>query len=181
MPVGNSLQEQLLKAGLVDQQRVQQADKTKRQKHKAERHAGQKQENLAAQRAKQSMAREAERNRELNRQKNATAKRRETRAQVRQLIEQHRLTDAAGDIAFHFNDQGKIKRLYVTKEQQVRLGSGRLAIAKFKSKYDIVPPDIAEKIRQRDANYLVDLDNQRSPSDSDDAYAAYQVPDDLIW
>lgn len=179
--MGNSLQDQLLKAGLVDEKRIQQANKAKRQKNKAKRHGGQKSDDHAAQRAKQSMAKEAERNRELNRRKQKAAKRREIRAQIRQLIEQHRLTEVTGEIAYHFNDQGTIKRLYVTKEQQTQLVKGQLAIVKLKSKYDIVRPDIAEKIRQRDPSCVVDLDNQTTPDDADEAYAAYQVPDDLIW
>jgi len=179
--VGKSLQDQLLKAGLVDEKRLQQANKAKQRQNKAERHGGQKTNDHAAQRAKQAMTEQATRDRELNRRKQEAVKRREIRAQVRQLIENNRLTDATGDIAYHFNDQGTIKRLYVTQEQQTQFGKGQLAIVKLKAKYDIVRPDIAAKIRQRDATCVVELSTKSSSDEADDAYAAYQVPDDLIW
>ena len=97
------------------------------------------------------------------------------------MIEQNRLTDEGGDIAYHFNDHGTIKRLYVTKTQQEQIGKGQLVIVKYKAKYDIVRPDVAEKIRQRNPTCVVDLDPKPSSDDADDAYADYKVPDDLIW
>ncbi|MFA7097728.1 MAG: DUF2058 family protein [Gammaproteobacteria bacterium] len=57
-------------------------------------------------------------------------------------------------------------------------------MAKLNGRYDIVPKDVADKIRQRDAAYVVERQGQGQepqPPDANDPYADYQVPDDLMW
>ena len=47
-----------------------------------------------------------------------------------------------------------------------------------------VLPDIAEKVRERDAASVVDLNAQvkgDSQPDEDDPYKDFEVPDDLVW
>jgi uncharacterized protein YaiL (DUF2058 family) len=55
-----------------------------------------------------------------------------------------------------------------------------LAIIKFEKRYELVAADIAEKIRLRDAACVIVL-NAADDKAGDDAYAAYQIPDDLMW
>ncbi|MFT4651170.1 MAG: hypothetical protein ACI9AP_001343, partial [Flavobacteriales bacterium] len=71
-------------------------------------------------------------------------------------------------------------------EMQDHLSQGRLAIVSLlgnpTEKFEVVPAAIAEKIAQRDSDYIVQLNVKESSSETeDDPYADYQIPDDLMW
>ncbi len=175
-----SLQDQLLKAGLVDQKK---ASKAKKARHKQ---AKQKQKNkieavdeakLAAQRAQ---AEKVERDRQLNQQRKEEAERKAVAAQVRQLIEMNRQPQQ-GDVAYSFTDGSLVKKIYVDEVQQKQLSNGRLCIVKLDEGYELIPTRVAEKIQQRDETTAI-LSNQPTETpDEDDPYADFQVPDDLMW
>ena len=176
-----SLQDQLLKAGLIDDKR---ANKIKKNKHKQTR---QKQKNkiettdevkLAAQRAQ---AEKVGRDRQLNQQRKAEAERKAIAAQVRQLVEMNRQSREDGDIDYSFTDGTLVKRILVTEAQLKQLTNGRLCIIKLDEQYELIPSIVAEKIQMRDTGTQI-LSNQSTETpDEDDPYADYQVPDDLMW
>ncbi len=178
--MSNSLQQQLLKMGLVDEKKVKQA---KKEKHKQAKQQDKKAVVVdeAARLAQQAVAQKAERDRELNRQRKEEAERKALAAQVRQLIEVNRLPGEEGEIAYNFSDGNKVKRLYVTEQVQRQLGLGRLAIVRLDEEYELVPNAVAEKIRQRDESYVVLCNEPEQHSDDDDPYADYKIPDDLMW
>lgn len=178
--MSNSLQNQLLKMGLVDEKKVNQV---KKEKHKQAKQQGKKAQAVdeAARLAQQAAAQKAERDRELNRQRKEEAERRALAAQVRQLIEVNRLPKGDGEIAYNFSDGSMVKRLYVTEQVQRQLGLGRLAIVRLDEEYELVPTAVAEKIRQRDEGCVILCNEPEQNSDEDDPYADYQIPDDLMW
>lgn len=184
--MGNSLQDQLLKLGLVDDKRVKQ---TKQEKHKeVKQQRSRKADGVdpGKLQAQREQAEKAERDRQLNLQRKAEADRRALLAQIKQMIETNRLPKRDGDIAYNFVDGTKVKRLYVTETVQQQLGNGQAAIVKLHGQYDIVPFDIAEKIAQRDSACVIwrggaDQQQPPPPPKDDDPYAEFQVPDDLIW
>ena len=48
--------------------------------------------------------------------------------------------------------------------------------------FAVIPVAIAEKIQQRNADHFIALAEKNAPQlDDDDPYAAYQIPDDLMW
>lgn len=176
-----SLQDQLLKAGLIDNKK---ANKIKKTKHKQVK---QQQKNkietpdevkLAAQ---QAHAEKVERDRQLNQQRKAEAERKAIAAQVRQLVEMNRQPGDKGEIAYSFTDGTLIKRIAVTDTQLQQLSNGRLCIIKLDEKYELIPALVAEKIRLRDERTRI-LSNQPTETpEEDDPYADFQVPDDLMW
>ena len=180
--MANSLHEQLMKAGLVDENKVNKAKKAKQQKEKAQRHSKQKTEDEAARPARLAKARDAERARELNRKKNEETQRKAIAAQIRQLIEMNRLSLEDGEIAYNFSDAGKVQRVHVTERQHGQLSRGQLAIVKLNDRYEVVPAGVAEKISLRAADSVI-VHNQitESVDDADDPYADFKVPDDLMW
>jgi uncharacterized protein YaiL (DUF2058 family) len=180
-PLTNSLHEQLLKAGLVDEKKLQKAKKAKQRKEKEQRHSKQKTQDESARLAKQARAREAERNRELNRLRQEEAQHKAVQAQVRQLIEQNRIDLQDCEIPYNFNDGGKIRRLYVTEKLQGQLSQGRMGIVKLAGRYEVLPREVMEKIAQRDASCVVLLNDKPQAEDPNDPYAAFKVPDDLMW
>lgn len=176
-----SLQDQLLKAGLVDNKK---ANKIRKSKHKQVK---QQQKNkietpdevkLAAQ---QAHAEKVERDRQLNRQRKADAERRAIAAQVRQLVEMNRQPGDEDGIAYSFTDGKLVKRISVSDAQLKQLGNGRLCIIRLDDQYELIPTLVAEKIRLRDESTQI-LSNQPTETpDEDDPYADFQVPDDLMW
>ncbi|MDH5217795.1 MAG: DUF2058 domain-containing protein, partial [Gammaproteobacteria bacterium] len=58
----------------------------------------------------------------------------------------------------------------------------RLAIAKLGGVYELVPTAVAEKIKQRDEQYIITTGNRdEAEPDENDPYADFQIPDDLMW
>jgi len=178
-----SLQDQLLKAGMVNAQKVKQVKKEKRKQSKRVRHGEAEPVDEVKQAARQAQLDKAERDREINRQNQLLAEQKAIAAQIKQLVETHRLDRQGGEVGFQFVDGKSIKKLYVTAAQQRQLELGQAAIVAFNGDYELVATAIAEKIRQRDDGMVVLLNERTEPAhgDDDDPYADYVVPDDLMW
>ncbi len=175
-----TLQEQMLKAGLVTSTKMAKVQRTAKKSRAQAREAREAvEENKKAQ---------LERDKQLSEQQKQTALSKEYKAQVKQLIEMNRIDISKGDIGFNFTDNNLIKKIVVDKLTQAQLISGRLAIARLvvdssgKSEYAIIPASVADKIAQRDANSIV-LNSALSQEEQDeeDPYADFKVPDDLMW
>ena len=172
-----TLQEQMLKAGLVSSKKMEKVQSTAKKSRVQAREAKQAvEENKKAQLA---------RDKQLNDQQRQAVLEKEYKAQVKQLIEMNRITIGRGDIDFNFTDNNLIKKITVDKTTQTQLINGRLAIARLvteKSDYAIIPASVADKIAQRDASAIV-LNSALSQEaqDEDDPYADFKVPDDLMW
>ena len=85
------------------------------------------------------------------------------------------------DIAYNFTHDNKIKRIYVSAAVQTHLVAGRLMIVCQGDANELVPRVIADKIAERDASLVVQVNKTCTEVDADDPYAAFQIPDDLMW
>jgi len=180
--MGLSLADQLLKAGLGNKQSVQKANKQKRKKQKQQKHQKAPVVDEAALAQQKAQAEKAERDRQLNRQIKADADQKAIQFQIRQLIELNQLPLKGADQTYNFNDNNVVQNLLVTAEIMRLISQGRLAIIKFDDQYRVVPVPVAEKIQQRDGDCVVVLNQvEQSQIDDNDAYADFQVPDDLMW
>lgn len=175
-----TLQEQMLKAGLVSSKKVAKVQRTAKKSRVQAREAREAvEENKKAQ---------LERDKRLSEQQKQAVLSKEYKAQVKQLIEMNRVMPGRGDISFNFTDGSIIKKITVDKLTQTQLINGRLAIARLAtqsngdSEYAIIPAIVAEKIAQRDASSIV-LHSalSREVQDEDDPYADFKIPDDLMW
>ncbi len=180
--MGNSLQDQLLKAGLVSSQQAR-STKTKQRK---QRRQGDKTE-MAEQREAivRAEAEKAARDRELNRLREEQTQRKAEQSALREMIHQHRVARANGDLAYNFADGPALKRLYVNAEQHAAIVGGQLAIVRQDTFYELIPASTAARVAERDPSHiLVWNQNTELPlgvRTEDDDYAEYKVPDDLIW
>jgi uncharacterized protein len=104
-------------------------------------------------------------------------------AQIEQIVEQHRLPRLETEDYYSFIDGKKIRRMSVDAQRREQLTKRELVIVRYKGHYAVVPADIAERIRERDANMVVPLVQAPAASAEtvDDAYKDYVVPDDLMW
>ncbi len=185
MAKGNPLQQQLLKAGLVKKSQVSQAA---REQEKARHGKGPAAPTDSQREADRVRAEKAERDRALESERKARAQVQERQAQVRQIVEANKVA-RAGEDEYRFNDGTVIRTLLVNAALRRQLAVGSLVIVRFGEGFELVPRAAAEKIRERDASFIV-LDNGQDKGSTepstgnaeDDAYyAQFQVPDDLIW
>lgn len=180
--MGNSLQEQLLKAGLVDKRKLNQAKKQKNKQNRKPRAAKAAPQTPEEQARQQERAEKAARDRELNQQREQVRRQREVAAQVRQLVRnnRHPRPQSDDDIPFNFQNKDKVKRIFVSPETHKLISAGKLVIVNDNGVFELVPPAIAEKIRQRNPSLVIDLGQEDAPA-ADDPYADFKVPDDLMW
>jgi hypothetical protein len=180
-----SLQEQLLKAGLVDKNKANKAKKEKQKKVRAARGSGRSISNEASVAAQREQAKKVERDRRLNIQKQNESSEKAIAAQIIQLVEMNRLDTDNGDIAYSFVFDNKVKKIYLSEELKNQLVGGRLAIVTIvkngQRRFELVPAPVAEKIAQRDESCVVQLNQKIGAESHADAYADYKIPDDLMW
>lgn len=176
-----SLQDQLLKAGLIDKKKAKQADKEKRKTAKVQRKSSEPSVDEAKLQAQKAREEKAERDRQLNAARKAEEEKRAVAAQIKQLIQSNRQPKDKGDVAYNFTDDGKIKKMYISNLLQLRLSKGQLGIVKLGEAYELVPAAVAAKIAQRDESYVVALNQASAAPDEDDPYKDYEIPDDLMW
>jgi hypothetical protein len=163
--MGNSFQEQLLKAGLVNKKQVKKARHEKRVTKQQKKGTKPTEESSIAR--EERLAHE-ERNRELNRKRNEEKKRREKLAQVKQLIETNRLTmkERNDDEPYYFVVGKKIKKLFLSEKISNQLTTGQLAIVKWEGKFELVPASAAQQIASRDQKSIMVFHDPAAPQES---------------
>lgn len=176
-----SLQEQFLKAGLVDKTKAKLANQDKSKQKKVERRTGTVSVDEARIAAQELQRKNAERARELNAQRDAAASQKAIAAQIAQMVKQNRQAKGNGDIAYNFTHGSKIDRIYVSNAVQAHLMAGRLVIVCLAGVTELVPRVIADKIAERDASMVVRVKKVAVEVEEDDPYAAFKIPDDLMW
>jgi len=176
-----SLRDQLIQAGLVTEKQARAATEHKR----APQVSRKRPPPLSDQqrRLQQAQAEKAARDQALNRKQLEKAERRARRAEVRQLVEQHRIAPVESEDWYNFIDGSKIKRIPVTPAIRSSILGGDLVIVHSDNRYDLVPAAAAERIRERDPGAVIRAQTGApSASAAGDAdYQEFKVPDDLMW
>jgi uncharacterized protein YaiL (DUF2058 family) len=177
-----SLQEQLLKAGLVDKKKVKLANQEKSKQHKIELRTGDKKQNESREAALEVQRKQAERARELNAQRDAAAAQKAVEAQIAQMVKTNRQPKGNGDIAYNFTIGTKIERIHVSEKVRDHLVAGRLAIVGHGGGFELVPRVIADKIAERAPEIVVRVAKAAPQAvEEDDPYADFKIPDDFTW
>jgi hypothetical protein len=176
--MANPFQDQFLKAGLVNKKQV---NKAKLEQHKQQKEQRRNQgDDPARQAIEQARQRQKEQSRQSNAQRDLAVREKEAAAQIKQLVATNRVNTGKGDIAFHFSDSNKIKKIYLPKAIIDQLSNGILGIVKLDEKYEIVPADTAGKIRDRKPEALIVL-NVRQNKDANDPYGEFPIPEEYDW
>jgi uncharacterized protein len=178
-----SLQDQLLKSGLVSSAQAKSAKSDKRKQTEQQRKNNAPVVDEAKELVQKAQAEKVKRDRELNLLIKQQEEQKHLIAQVKQLIELNKQPKDDDGLAYHFNDNNKVKTLYVSETMREQIIQGRLAIVKLGESYEVVSSDVAKKIRLRDAaSVIVHIEPIACVVDNkDDPYADYQIPDDLMW
>ena len=181
-----SLRDQLLQAGLVNEEQVKNAERQAQRKQ----YQGQKQQPRAQRNgpspqeiaAKKQAEAKAVRDQELNRKQLEKAQRKALYAQIRELVTQNRIARPDVEETYNFIDGGKVRRIRADAALRERITRGEVMLVRCEGRYELVPPAIAEKIRERDARAVVaQSETASSAAVVDEAYKDFVVPDDLMW
>ena len=176
-----SLQDQFLKAGLIDKNKAKQVSQDKSKQKKAELRSGTQTVDEVRLAALETQRKNAERAREMNAQRDAAATQKAILAQIAQMVQKNRQSKGNGDIAYNYTHNNKIERMFVSAAVQQNLVAGRLVIVCQGGATELVPRVIADKIAERDASMVVRVKKSSTEVEADDPYAAFQIPDDLMW
>lgn len=179
-----SLQEQLLKSGLINKQKAKQVQTEKRRKAKQKKKKKGAVEITALQIAvNEKKAQQKQQDLEKNKETQAQLDARAAHGKLIQMIAQHCEKDYQGEIDYHFTFAKKVKRIAVNEKTQQRLINGALAICVLNDEFYLINKEAADKLKEIDASVLVTLHDQTETADieEDDPYAEFTIPDDLIW
>lgn len=183
----NSLQEQLMKAGLASKQDARNAKAEKRKKQKQKKKKGTVEVTELEQQLQQAKLEKQEKDKALNRELQEKAERKADIAKVKQMIKQHGLQDIEGEQVFRFTYDNKVKELAVDERTRDALTNGKLGVCVLEDDFYLLADETVRRISAIDESvvaYLYELGADETASeelDEDDPYAAYQIPDDLMW
>lgn len=176
--MSDSLRDQLLKSGLVDEQSVKKTRSSKRKKRR--RGETDAEQAAASDAAAQREADRRARDRTLNARRQEERRQHEAEQAARQKVLDAQIRHD-GDERFQFSHNGRIRPIHVSAAQRRDLAAGRLAIARTRGRYRLIPADVVEFVHAR-APFLIAWTAEHSGGDDeDDAYADFPVPDDMIW
>lgn len=178
----NALQAQLLKAGLVDNKKAKQLSK---QSQHAKRTGDA--ESVAAKKAlAEAQAKKIAKDQQLNQERQQQLEQKMLYANIIQMIKQHQITEISGEISYQFVDQSKVKKLYITQKLYDQIVAGHVVIARLEENndldYALLPRPLADRINAKLEGFIVvSNDQSEAELETDDPYAAYVIPDDLMW
>ncbi len=179
--MSKSLQDQLLSLGLAKKKPAgKERDtvrKTSAAKHQPGRRGSGNTAEVSLDKAYALREREEQRKADQARRKKQAEdrKRREINNEIRKIVEQYRLNSDKAEIPRNFMFRGRIRKLYVTPEQQQALHTGELGIAYLSGGYHLLAPEHLEAVRKISGDHIADL---HAGDDNEDDHP---VPDDLVW
>ncbi|MHB8911084.1 MAG: DUF2058 family protein, partial [Lysobacter sp.] len=125
----------------------------------------------------------AERDRALSAERNAQARAHELQAQVRQIVDTHKVR-REGEIAYSFSDDGNIRNVLVNESLRAQLASGMLVIVCHGDGYELLPRAAAEMVYERNGPIVLDHGRAAPCAEQgadDEYYRQFVVLDDLTW
>ena len=153
--MGLSLQEQLLKAGLVNKKQVKKADHEKRVKNQKKRKGRAANDDSEKHRLQQQQAERAEQDRQLNREREQQAQRKADLAAAQQLIKNNHSPVEAGDVVYHYVAGGKIKKISLQQDVADKLVAGQTGWAMHNGEPVLISAEAVTKILQRDKDSIL--------------------------
>ena len=189
--MGNSLRDELLKVGLVSEQRQEKPRRSKR----ARAGSGKKRKSSPAQSSgeqtitssphvlRENQRRTARflRDSTLGGGSLAESAKKALRRKIRELIQSGRLNHPDADVVYNFVKGKRIKRIYVTQAQRAQLTAGAIVIAALDGDHHLLPRPVAEQLLALAPQTVVcggaEGDGRPGEVDGDQ----HPVPDDISW
>ena len=192
--MGNSLRDELLKVGLVSEQRLDKRRRPKRGKAKP----GNKREESSTPPAIAQTVTTARHVLRENRRRTARfvrdptlgggsvaeSARKALRRKIQQLVQSERLNDAQADTSYHFVKGKRIKRIYVTAGQRAQLEAGTIVIAALEGNHHLLTRQASEQLLSLAPQAVVCGGAEEAGSEASSSEAdgdEHPVPDDISW
>ena len=183
--MADSLREQLLKSGIVQQTRKNRPPRAKqggkqggKRRGNATRKPGANpvgEADLARAWAMRAQAEAGEKRRAKEKAEAEARARKERLQRLRKVLDGKVLNKPEADKVRHFEYGGKIRRIYVDDAQLAALNEGRLGVVQLKGGYVLVTPEVALQVREFAPDHVALLIDPDAAADDDG------VPDDLTW
>jgi uncharacterized protein len=187
--MGNSLRDELLKAGLVGQERL---EKRRRPKRGKARPANKREQSSTPPAVEQTSIPAGHVLRE-NRRRTARfvrdptlgggsvaeSARKALRRKIQELVQSERLNDPEAGVAYHFVKGKRIKRIYVTADQRAQLEAGTIVIAALEGNHHLLTRQACEQLLALAPQTVVCGGAEAAGSEADDH--EHPVPDDIRW
>lgn len=123
-----------------------------------------------------------EKDQKLNQEKQRILEEKMLRANIVQMIKQHQITDTSGEVSYQFVDHAKVKKIAITQKLYDQIVAGHVVIARLEDSYALLPRPLADRINTKMEGFIVvSNDTSEEALEEDDPYAAYVIPDDLMW
>ena len=90
-------------------------------------------------------------------------------------MEERRLNRDDASVPRHFLYKGRIRKIYVTAEQQGALADGQMGLVYLTGGYHLLAIEPLEQVRGISAEHVVELEGADPDEDE------HPVPDDLVW
>jgi uncharacterized protein YaiL (DUF2058 family) len=194
--MGNSLRDELLKAGLVSKERPEKPRRSKRRKAGP----GKKRQPAPVQADSEGAAATSAHVLRENRRRTARFVRDSTlaggsvaenakkalRRKIQELIKTERLNDAQAAIAYHFVRGKRIKRIYVTQDQRAQLTAGIMVVAALEGDNHLLTCSAAEQLLSLAPQTVVcgaaeAAANEATSNEGQGEGEEHPVPDDIVW
>ncbi len=189
--MSSSLQEQLVQAGLADEESLNRSRQGGRRRSGGKRGGGKKQGGgKARQSGQQATGDKGTRTAAPPKpeQETAPAPQRQPTAEekadrLRQIIRANRIDRAYAGVPYRFTQGSQVREIAVTGTQQGRIARGELAVVSDGERCEIVPAKVARRVRgiAPAAVLVLNSGDEHRHDAGDDPYADYRVPDDLMW
>lgn len=112
----------------------------------------------------------------------AIAARKALKAQIKDLIDNNKLENWKGEIAYRYTVDKRIRELYVNEAALKHLTAREVAITRLNGNTYLVPIETAAEIIKINPQWSVFNATEAGEDKSDDdEYSEFQVPDDLQW
>ncbi len=186
--MGNSLRDELLKVGLVSEERPEKPRRARRGKKRPAK----KREPAPAQapgddsgaaarhvlRENQRRTARFVRDSSLGGVSVAENAKRALRRKIQALIQDERRNHDQAEIPYHFIKGKRIKRVYVTEPQRDELTDGKLVIAALDGDHHLLTPEAGERLLALAPQTVICSGAEAHPDSADDEHP---VPDDITW
>jgi len=108
--------------------------------------------------------------------------RKKLKAQIKDLIDNNKIENWKGEIAYRYTVDKRIRELYVNEATQKQLTARETSITRLNGDTFLVPIAIATEIIKINPQWSVfSATDTEEKSKEDDGYSEFQVPDDLQW
>ena len=192
--MGNSLRDELLKVGLVSEERL---EKPRRPKRGKARPGKKRKESSTRPPIEQTIATARQVLRENQRRTArfvrdptlgggsvAESAKKVLRRKIQELVQTEQLNDAEADVPYHFVKGKRIKRIYVTEDQRAQLTAGTIVIAVLEGNHHLLTRTAAERLLSLAPQTVVCGGAEAAGGGGSSGEVdgdEHPVPDDITW